>query len=136
MPHIWQVWLGSSTGNNWKQQPMEESQQQFIPLQAVKQQRNKLQGTPLQQHGSKEWPQQQQQQTALQQNMSPHIEARVTKKVIKRTLIINLDFRNLFGSHLEGKSYKRFSLQPTNELRLFCGGIAPVFHNFCVIVLL
>jgi hypothetical protein len=86
VPHIWQVWLGGNTGNNWRQQPMEESQQQFIPLQAVKQQRNKLQGAPLQQHGSKEWPQQQQQQqTALLQNVSPHVEATVTEKVIKHT---------------------------------------------------
>lgn len=50
--------------SNWRQPPVEDSQQQFIPLQAVKQQRNRLLGAPLQalpqQHGSREWPYQQQ----------------------------------------------------------------------------
>jgi hypothetical protein len=110
---------------------VEESQQQFIPLQAVKQQRNKLQAAPLQQHGSKEWPQQRQQPAALQQNMSPHVEPTVNKKVIKRTCNKNIEFGNLFGSQLEGISYKsQFSLQPTNEPWLFCEVIAPVFLDF------
>lgn len=130
VPHVWQVWHGGSTSNNWRQQPVEESQQQFIPLQAVKQQRSRLLGAPLQQHGSREWPQQQQQQPAVQQNMLPHVEATVTSKVIKCTCSINLDIGNLFGLYLGGKRYKRrLELQPTNEPWLSCGSIAPVFLN-------
>jgi hypothetical protein len=114
VPHVWKVWHGGSTSNNWRQQSVEESQQQFIPLQAVKQQRSRLLGAPFQQHGSREWPQQQQQEPAVQQNMSPHVEATVISKVIKHTRNINLDIGNLFGSHLGGKKYKRrWALQPT-----------------------
>jgi hypothetical protein len=109
---------------------VDESQQQFIPLQAVKQQRSRLLGAPLQQHDSREWPQQQQQQPAVQQNMSPHVEATVTNKVIKHTHNINLDFGNLFGSHFGRKRYKsRLALQPANQPWLSCGGIAPIFLN-------
>lgn len=129
--HVWQVWYGDSTStNNWRQQPLEEAQQQFIPLQAVKQQRSRMLGAPFQQHGSREWPQQHQQQPAVQQTMSPHVEATVTSKVIKHTCNINDDISNLFGLHLGGKRYKRrLALQPTNESWLSCGGIAPIFVN-------
>lgn len=128
--HVWQVWHGGSTSNNWRQQPVEESQQQFIPLQALQGQRRRLLGASFQQHGSREWPQQQQQQPAVQQNMSPHVEATVTSRVIKHTCNINLDISNLFGLHLGGKRYKRrLALQPTNEPWLSCGSIVPISLN-------
>jgi hypothetical protein len=124
VPRVWQLWHGGSTSSNWRQQPVEESQQQFIPLQAVKQQRNRLLGAPLLQHGSREWPQQQQQQPAVQQNMSPHVESTVTSKVIKHTRNSNLDSGNLFDSQLGGKRYKsRLALRTLMSL----GSLVEVF---------
>lgn len=59
-----ELWHGGGMNNSWRQPPVEELQRQFIPLQAVKQQRNRLLGAPLQalpqQHGSRAWPYQQQ----------------------------------------------------------------------------
>lgn len=68
--------------NSWRQPPVEELQRQFIPLQAVKQQRNRLLGAPLQalpqQHGSRAWPYQ-------QQNPPLPTESTCTTKVTKHS---------------------------------------------------
>jgi len=68
--------------NSWRQPPVEELQRQFVPLQAVKQQRNRLLGAPLQalpqQHGSRAWPYQ-------QQNPPLPTESTSTTKVTKHS---------------------------------------------------
>lgn len=68
--------------------PFEEPQQQFIPLQAVKQQRNKIPGALPQQQISRKWPEQQQRQPPTEQNQLVPVEPIVTNKVISHTLLI------------------------------------------------
>ncbi|XP_021920765.1 5'-3' exoribonuclease 1 isoform X2 [Zootermopsis nevadensis] len=72
-------WLGSNTYIR-RQVPFEEPQQQFIPLQAVKQQRNKIPGALPQQQISRKWPEQQQRQPPTEQNQLVPVEPIVTNK--------------------------------------------------------
>jgi hypothetical protein len=79
--------------------PFEESQQQFIPLQAVKQQRNKVLGALPQQQVSREWPQQ---QLPVEQNQPLPVEPTVTIKVTTHRVLIITYTAVGSDSHLGG----------------------------------
>jgi hypothetical protein len=108
--------------NSWKQPPVEESQRQFIPLQAVKQQRNRLLGAPLQvlgrQHGIREWPYQQQNPPLLTESTS-------TNKVTKHSHLTH------FVWITDGKSKQEVTgFTAHHDPWHSCGGTAPIFLIF------